>query len=322
MSDFIRLKGVKNIGDLTPSEIIADNMITFFDWGFLDIGAFFNVSLSTSGAYGGEKDNLRLVNDLNFVTGQVWEGFHRKFVWESGTTINEPIAISGVYVDSTFHPTAETGAFAHHYDYNNGRVVFETAISTTANVELEYSYKWIDVTAAKNIPFFKRLQYRANRLDSSHFNQFASGDWSNTGMTRIQLPSIAIEVPPIGNTIPVSLGTGWVFAEHDIKFHIMAEDGTTAVRLADILMKQTEKTIFLFNSNEIAASGAFPLDFRGMINSGAKSFPGLVDLNIDGGYRWRKLRFMDSSASNGQWIHNNLYLTTVTMETQTILLET
>ncbi len=319
MPVFSTLKGVTDIGNMSTSEIISDNLITFIDWGLLDIGSFFNVNLATSGAYGGAMDNLRLANDPNFNSGQVWESFHRQWVWQSGTTQGEPISISGVYVDEVFHETSGAGTFAHHYDYPNGRVVFDSAISINSTVEVEHSYKWVDVTSARHIPFFRRVQTKSNRLDSDHFNQTSSGDWSTTGFTRVQLPTIAIEVPPISDTSPHSLGTGWNNATHDIKLHIIAEDESTAVRLSDILMRQTDRTIFMFDSNEIAASGAFPLDFRGMKLAGAKTFPDLVASNEEGGFRWNRLRFKNAQATNGQWLHNDLYLATVRMETEVVL---
>ena len=319
MPVFSTLKGHKNIGDISTSEMISDNLIVFLDWGLLDIGAFFNVNLESSGAYGGNKSNLRLANDPNFNNGQVWESFHTGWVWQSGTTQGEPIAISGVLVDNVFHETSGAGTFAHHYDYPNGRVVFDTAIPVTSAVEVEYSYKWIDVTSARNIPFFRRVQPNANRLDSDHFGQVGSGDWDSTGFTRVQLPTIAVEVPPISDTSPHSLGTGWNNATHTIKLHILAEDDASAVRLADILVRQNDRTIYMFDTNEIASSGAFPLDFRGMVVAGAKTFPDLVAANQDGGFRWNKLRFKNAKATNGQWLHNNLYLATVKIETEVVL---
>ncbi len=319
MPVFTEFKGVSNIGNMSTSEIMADNLITYIDWALIDIGSFFNVDLATSGAYGGARDDLKLANDPNFTNGQVWQSFHTNWVWESGTTQGEPISISGVYVDSVFHNTASVGEFAHHYDYPNGRVVFDTAIATTSTVEVEHSYKWVDVTSARNIPFFRRVQTRSNRVDSAHFGQTGSGDWDTAGFTRVQLPTIAVEVPPISDTSGHSLGTGWNNATHTIKLHILAEDDATAIRLADILVRQNSRSIFMFDTNEVAASGAFPLDFQGMVVAGAKTFPDLVASNADGGFRWNRLRFMEANASNGQWLHNDLFLTTVSWETLVVL---
>src|SRR5690606_15663885 len=136
------LKGVTNISDKSTSEILEDNLIEFLKWGFIDAGGFFNVVRNTSGVYHGEYDNLRCVSDPNYTDGQVWTAFRRDWIWESGTSVGEPIQISGVYIDGVFHPTGDSG-YEHHYDYPNGRVIFDTAISPTAVVELEYSYRWV-----------------------------------------------------------------------------------------------------------------------------------------------------------------------------------
>lgn len=321
MPTYTTLKGFSDFGDKSVSEIISDNLITFFDWGFIDKGAFFNVTIPTSGAYGGEKDNLAPVNDPNYNSGQVWQSFHKNWIWESGlSTATQPISISGVYVDSTFYPTSGN-ANSHHFDYPNGRVVFESSVPTTSTVELEYSYKYLEVTSAQNIPWFRRVQTSANRVDNPHFTQLGSGDWNNIGYTRVQLPTIAVEINPIGDTRPYALGTGARYARHTVLCHILAESDNMARRLADILADQTHKNIYLFDSNMIAASSAFPLDYRGMTVSNPLTYPDLVAHNNDGGYRWRRLRFIEGEGRKVQELHPELYYATTRLEVEVVLTE-
>ena len=66
-----------------------------------------------------------------------------------GTNNTKP-GISGVYVDGAFKPSTITGTYAHHVDYFDGRVVFDTAIPTGSVVQAEFSYKWINVLFANN----------------------------------------------------------------------------------------------------------------------------------------------------------------------------
>ena len=39
------LNKIKNMGDSTVSSLIQDNLIEFYDWGMLDAGGFFNISI-------------------------------------------------------------------------------------------------------------------------------------------------------------------------------------------------------------------------------------------------------------------------------------
>ena len=48
-----RLNKINNVGDTSRTALIRDNLVEFFDWGILDAGGFFNVSIPTAGFYGG-----------------------------------------------------------------------------------------------------------------------------------------------------------------------------------------------------------------------------------------------------------------------------
>lgn len=316
---YTTLKGFDNIGEKSSSEIISDNLISFFDWGFIDKGGYFNVEIPTSGAYGGYFHNLKNVVDGDYVNGQVWETPRQNWIWESGTSINTPISISGVYVNNAFYPSNTEGPYKHYYDYRNGRVVFSSAISTSSQVQLEYSYKWINVVDVDTIPFFSRLHNTSFRPDSTYFSQSGSGDWNVLGKNRIQLPTVAIEVVPINNIKGYSIGTGARYTNNIVLLHILNDDSSVSKRLADYIVDQTDKTIYLFDSNEIAASNDFPLDYRNMVKYGAKTYPRLVDENANGGYRWKKLRFIEGEAERTQRIYDTLFLTTVRMETEVVL---
>ncbi len=69
-----KLANLTNTQDSTLSNILLDNFILFYDWGFLDRGSFYDVNIPQSGIYGGDRHKLRLVDDPNYSEGQVWEG--------------------------------------------------------------------------------------------------------------------------------------------------------------------------------------------------------------------------------------------------------
>jgi hypothetical protein len=48
--------------------------------------------------------------------------------------------------------------YAHHYNYPLGRVVFDTAVSTTSAVKLEYSYRNVQTYIADQAPWWDEIQ--------------------------------------------------------------------------------------------------------------------------------------------------------------------
>ena len=77
------LRGFANSQDATLSNILLENFITFYDWGLVDKGDFYNIDIPESGLYGGNKHKLRPVQDPNYNDGQVWEGYRSNWVWET-----------------------------------------------------------------------------------------------------------------------------------------------------------------------------------------------------------------------------------------------
>lgn len=318
---FTSFRGTSNnIGDSTATERVKINLINYFNWGFLGIGAYHNVTIPTSGAYGGDESRLRPVNDPYRTDGQTWEGHRKNWVWESGVEqTTQPIQVSGVFVNNVFHPTSGGD---HYVDYINGQIIFNTAISTTSVVRAEHSNRWVHIYDGDDVPWIKETQFRSHRIDTNKFFNMSSGDRSQLAQSRLQLPAVIVETVD-GDYSPYQIGLGHN-SKTDVIFHIMTEDGNTGKKLADRVAEQgagpAGKTIFMFNPDLLALSGTFPLDWRGSIASGdKKTFPELVIPVEDGGFRWRKLRMYDSRKQKTSQVHQNLYITPVRMSTEVIL---
>lgn len=300
---YTKFKGVGKLFDPTLNDILKINLNYYLDWSFIGIGGYHNVNIPTSGNYGGDMHKLRGVDDPYRDDGRVWEGFRSNWVWESGIVDQSPvpISISGVFVDNVFH----SGGLDHHIDYPNGRIVFDSGISTTAVVQLEYSFKHINIYDATDVPWFKEIQRHSFRVDSPHFDLTGSGDWSQMAQTRLQLPAVIID---FGEEVylPYQLGGGQ-WAETKVIFHVFAEDGPMVHRIADIIAHQNEKTIFLFSPQLLSESGVFPLDFQGSIVDDAKTYPELVEQEDQGGFRWRRFRFSETVKQKSNNIGNDLY---------------
>ena len=333
------LKKISNVGDSTPSNILQDNLIEFFDWAILDAGGFQNVSIPTTGQYGETKHKLRLVDDPRYPSGQVWEGFRSNWVWQSGvSTTDQPKTItkikpdaatypnaknypgmSGIFVDGNFQPASGVGTYAYHIDYPNGRVIFDTAIATTSTVTAEFSHKWVKVTKA-NSDFFREVQYRSQRADGD-FTLASSGDWSQLADARLQLPVLAVEVVKKRTMEPFALGSLNHYINTDVLFHVLAEDDYDRDKLLDIVSLQDGMTIELFDSDYIGRQQKFPLDYRGMTNIDALQYPELLAPTGVGGYGYGPSNafLTDARVSVSDAISPNLYHGVVRLNTELIM---
>ena len=274
-----RLARLSNVQDSTLSNILLDNFIALYDWGFLDRGQFYNIEIPESGIYGGDRHKLRPAEDPNYSDGQVWEGYRQNWVWESGisATTEQPISISGVFVDNTFYATGNvTKPF--YIDYPNGRVVFDTAITSTSTVQLEYSHKWVQVVPAQGVPWFRQIQQRSFRNEED-FQVSSSGGWVQLGQTRIQLPAVAIEVVPARSMQGYQLGGGqWI--NSDLVFYVISENHWECTNLMDSILYQNDRTVHLFNPTAVAISGVFPFNYRNELNENAIPsglYPNMID---------------------------------------------
>tara|TARA_A100001201_G_scaffold26950_1_gene29763 strand:- start:205 stop:1185 length:981 start_codon:yes stop_codon:yes gene_type:complete len=286
MSLFKPLKGISGVFDSTLNNDIQDGLVEYFDWALLDKGNYFNVTLGELASNGEDMSRLRLSSNDSYAAGQVWEGFRENWIWQSGITVNgldSPIVgtddnvpgVSGVYIDGSFEPTSGVGQYKHHIDYFNGRVIFDNAIPTGTKVQVEHSYKYINVTYANNLPWYRELQTRTLQ-PTKEFLDSDDGAWNIPPESRTQLPVIAIEVVPQRSFRGYQLGGGQ-FVYTDVIFHCLAEDEITRNKLVDIVSLQNDKTIHLFNSNKINETQDFPIDYRGMPVSGALRYPDLIE---------------------------------------------
>jgi hypothetical protein len=319
MATFTTLYGLDSFAEPSLDQRLKNNIPMFFDWGFIDKGAFINVRRNNSGQYGDSKSRLSYVSDPKFTNGKVWESTRKNWIWESGISqTTQPISISGVYVNNTFYPSNTSGAYSHYIDYPNGRVIFNNPIATSSNVQVEYSYKFIQFFDAAKFDWIKQIQFYSLRGDKTQNRNRASGEWSPSPEQRIQLPAVAMEISNSTTYEPYAIGTGAKYAYKDIIFHILAEDDNTASKIADIISSQEEKTIFMYDDFLLAKSGVQQLNSNGSVNNGAKTYPQLVEPVEDGGFRWRKTRFSNAISQISQ-DYGNIWLRQVRLTTETVL---
>ena len=306
-----RLANLNNAQDATLSNILLDNLVALYDWGLLDRGQFYNIQIPQSGIYGGDRHKLRLAGDPNYASGQVWEGYRQNWVWESGieATTEQPTRISGVFVDDTFYATGNvTKPF--YVDYPNGRVVFDTALSSSSAVQLEYSHKWVQVIAAQGVPWFRQIQQGSFRNEEG-FQVNDSGGWVQLGQTRVQLPAIAIEVIPARSLEGYQLGGGqWI--NNEVLFYVISENHWECTNLMDSILYQNDRSIHLFNPTSIALSGVFPYNYRNELNENAIPsglYPNMID-------NYRKCWISESRGNEITQLSPELYIGSTRCSTQ------
>ena len=275
---YTKFNKVSHIGNTLLSSEIENNMKWFLDWAFLGIGGWSNVTMPTSGAFGGTFDTLRLVNDPSYSNGQVWEGARKDWVWETGSSYEgyDPIQISGVYVNGVIKGTGDA-TYGHHYNYPLGRVVFDNPISTTDTVKVEYSYRNVQVYVADEAPWWDELQYNSLRVDDTYYSSTGSGSWGILANHRVQMPAIVLETVPRRRFKPYQLGDTSQFVQQDIVFHIVGENRWWRNQLVDILSYQIDSQLWLFKTDTLIGSGAYPLDYRGMKVSSPLNYDDVVN---------------------------------------------
>jgi len=320
MADYLNLKGFNNVFSTTLNNELQDNLVEFLDWALLQKGNYYNVTLGENSVDGNDMSLLRISSNPHFEAGKAWEGFRENWVWQSGISFNPaPLVgtnnakpgISGVYVDDVFYSSSTTGVYAHKVDYYNGRIIFDSPIPTGSKVQAEYSYKYINIVYSNALPWLQEVQYRTWDVPSSFMSQ-GKGMFDLSAEQRFQLPAIAVEIVPRRTLRGYQLGGGQ-FVDTDILFHCVAEDEFTRNKLVDIISLQNDKTIVMFNSNALASSNAFPLDYMGVPVSGAMRYPDLINT-----YYRSKLRLKNSIVQGVETINTNLYAGIVRITAESI----
>ena len=91
------------------------------------------------------------------------------------------------------------------------------------------------------------------------------------------MPAVVVEIVPRRTYQPYELGTTSNFVTQDVLFHVVAESRWWRNQLIDILATQKDKTLMLYDSDKIAESGAFPLDYRGSVVNSGNNYSGIVN---------------------------------------------
>lgn len=265
-----KFQHVTHIGDKLPITILEDNIKSFLDWGFLNIGAFVNVNIPTSGLAGGDLSQLKIASDQVATTGTVWTAPRKDWIYETGVfgSGNNPINISGIYINNNFIP-GPTGNSSHAYriNYPLGQIIFSSSKPSNSNIKLNYSYRYIQIYKANESVWWKELQdmvYKSNNNTNIMANH------------TIQPPTIVVETIARNYQTPYQLGSTENIITQDLLLHVFTENPVQRNNIVNILLLQKDKQSFLYDVNRVIKEQKFGLNYRGEKNNTGLNYDQLI----------------------------------------------
>lgn len=309
--DYLVLKGATRYGKDVLSENIEYSIIDFYKWGFLNIGAYQNITRSPtiSGVFGGDRFRLSRTIDPRYTNGQVYQGFRSDWVYETGVNFTPPPTSVSLYVDGVLKQPNDT-TYGHHVDYPGGRVVFNAAVDSTKRIDANFTHRTVAFVPATT-PWFRELMYNSFDIHRQDFvnNAASGGIWNQLSQNRMQMPLVGVEVVGIPKYKGLQLGGGQ-FAYLDIIYYIYSETNHERKQIRDIIANQNDRAIWTYDRGVMKESANWPLvlDYRNTPVSGFLTYPSLVDESH--GFRFRKIVFSNTSAEDME-TDNSLYCSVV-----------
>lgn len=304
---YTTLKGFSHWKEDNHTSQLRNGIINFYNWGFLTIGGFTNITKSptSSGVYGGDRFRLSYVNDPRESSGKVWQSYRSDWVWESGLNYSggEPQSVN-IYVNGTEYETTDA-TYGHYIDYRNGKVVFDSPQATGTTIEADYSVRDVTFVPAERY-WFRELLFESYEVQREDYLNSSGGKWNLLSENRVELPIVGVELVDDEGYIPMQLGGGQ-YLNCSCIFYVLADNPSDRDQIKSIISNQNDKTIWLPDRKVMKASGSWPvdLDYKGRIVSGALTFPATVE--EDRGWRWRRIWFSNTRSQNLDTINNWLY---------------
>jgi hypothetical protein len=269
---------VSSIGSKNRVASLEDNIKSFLDWSFLNIGGFINVSIPTSGIDTSNTfSSFKPVTTTSVTPNRVWEATRKDWVYESGISskTSSPSYFSGVYLNNTFLPAPTgSGAYGYSVNYPLGRLTFNFNLAPSSTVKAAYSHRYIQVYKASDAIWWKELQKDTYNPD----NFKSTNDYLLLSNHRVQLPAIVVELIPRTVQIPYQLGSADNIIIQDVFLHIYSENANQRNIIADALIHQKDKTLRLYDISEVIKNNKYSLNKFGNINPSGYNYPQLVEL--------------------------------------------
>lgn len=258
---------VFNIGQRDIVSSLEDNVKSFLDYSFLNIGAFVNVNIPLSNANSmGPHKLIAVSGDAALPYPKTWETSRKDWIYETGVSYqnSQPINITGIYLNNVFLPVPTgSGSYSYSLNYPKGRVTFNNNINSNSQVYMNYSHRLVQIYKSSDNIWWKEIE--KNNYNPS---TYLSND--------IQLPSIVLQIVPRSVSIPHELGNTANILQQDMLLHIFSETSIQRNNIIDILLKQKDNTIILYDINKVIKNNVQALNYRGEINNQRLNYDQLV----------------------------------------------
>jgi hypothetical protein len=307
---------VSGIGDNYLINQLEDNLKSFLDYGFLNIGAFVNVNIPTSGLYGGVFSDLKSTSQPGYKDNQIWQSFKKDWIYETGISYNSysPNIFSGVVVNNTFYPAPTgSGSIKYSVNYPLGQIIFDKPISSNSSVKANYSYRWCQVYKSSSDNSWKELQ-ELTYQPSPEINYKNSGTYNIGSNHRIQMPAIVVEPVARSYSQPWQLGATNFMIDQDILLHVFSENKIDNNKIVDILRLQKDKNIILYDTNKLVNSGVYAVNYDGSLNSLRIPYHLVLE-----NYKWKLCFLKEVGVIDMQSQNKNLFWSLVRLTTQVII---
>lgn len=272
--------------------LLESNLQFWLENKLLTEGLYRNINTGQTDFYG--RDLSRLVPvpaDEGYLDGQVWQSAFKNWVYESGITptqsgLVEPTVASGVTVNSTFYAESASGAFAHHIDFPNGRIIFDTPISTLSNVQATFAYKMVTVDFAER---FNNEKMDLLIQTSLKDNPPQTGVQDYPSKDNRTLPAIWIDVSRREND-GYELGSKSLVSDFFGVFHVWANDRWLRNVVEDIVNAAHRDVLLGIDFND----APFPLLSKGRRNPAWTTYSDYA--RVHSPYFWRRI-YLDEIGS-------------------------
>lgn len=294
---------------------LEDNLKSYLDNGFLQIGGFVNITSPTSGINNVSYSKLRPVQQPGYSNYQVWQTFKKDWVWETGISYNgvSPNIISGVKINNTLYPAPSgSGAYSFKINYPLGQIVFSSGLSSGNSLEVNYAYRWCQVYKASNAPWWRELQ--RSTYDGTQLEKTDKGDYAISSNHRVQMPCIIIEPIARTNLIPYQIGDNSFRVNQDIFLHVLTDNLTDKNNIIDIIRLQKNRTIYFYDINK--SRSVYGLNYDGTpINSGY-NYNQIINSN---NFFWNSCYFADIVSTEMETLNFSLSWCTLRITTEIII---
>lgn len=248
------------------------NLLYYLDNQFINAGLYNTVASGQLSVRGSRIDVLKRVSPT------LYESQFDRWIYQtdaSGIAGYAPIVCSGCYINDVWYAKGAS-PYIPRINYAEGKIVFSTAIPSSATVSTIFSQRHVNVVFPDNN--IVNLLFSTPKDNTQYIaHQYPSG-------IQQQLPVVIIDLQRIDAT-PWQIGGGKTWQQM-VTFHVLANNDTDVDNVVDILTMQYRKVINGVDFNKTPEM----LTYQGDV---ANSYVPYSDMQNDSSYLWTKI-YVDS----------------------------